>query len=118
MLVDDEKDITSILKPGLEHHGFVVDTFNDPVQAISQYKPNFYDLIVLDIRMPTIDGFKVAKQIWANDERARICFFSAFEIYESEAKKVFQNLKTYCFIKKPVTSATLAKHIEAHFLKV
>ena len=116
-IVDDEKDITSILKLGLETLGFEVDAFNDPAQAFSQYKAKHYDLIILDIRMPTIDGFKLAKQIWANDEKARICFFSAFEIHEHEARRVFRDFKSYCFIKKPVTPMSLAQHIESHFLK-
>jgi len=118
LLVDDEEDITSVLKLGLKLHGIEVDAFNDPVLAFSQYKPNYYDLIVLDIRMPTVDGFKLARQIWANDEKARICFFSAFEINDSEARKVFTSFKTYCFIKKPLTPADLAAHIHAHFVSV
>lgn len=58
----------------------------------------------------------VAKRIWAKAEHARICFLSAFEIYESEVKTVFTNFKTTCFITKPVTAAALVKHIEAHLV--
>jgi len=116
LLVDDEEDITSVLKSGLKQHSIEVDAFNDPAEAFSQYKPSFYDLIILDIRMPNIDGFKLARQIWANDEKARICFFSAFEINESEARKVFTTFNTYCFIKKPLTPSALAAHIQSHFV--
>lgn len=80
------------------------------------FKPNYYHAIVLDVRMPEISGFQLAKEIWAIDENARICFLSAFEIYEAEAKKVFQNFKTHCFIKKPMMPSALIQHIEAHLM--
>lgn len=114
LLVDDEEDITTLMKKGLEIHGFNVETFNDPKQALSQFKPKYYDAIVLDVRMNGMNGFELAKQIWAKDENARICFLSAFEIHKNEAKKVFTNFKTHCFIRKPVTPADLALHIQAH----
>jgi DNA-binding response OmpR family regulator len=77
----DEEDITTLMKKGLEIHGFNVETFNDPKQALSQFKPKYYDAIVLDVRMNGMNGFELAKQIWAKDENARICFLSAFEIH-------------------------------------
>jgi hypothetical protein len=63
-----------------------------------------------------MSGFDLAKEIWAQDEKARVCFLSAFEIYNNEAQKVFRNFKSHCFIKKPTMSSVLAKHIEAHLL--
>jgi DNA-binding response OmpR family regulator len=116
LLVDDEQDITTVMKKSLEQRGFHVDTFNSANQALRQFRPNYYDFIITDIRMPAMTGFELAREIWVKDARARICFLSALEIYEDEAKKVFTNFKTYCFIRKPVTAAALAQHIEAHLL--
>lgn len=116
LLVDDERDITTVMKAGLEKEDFAVDAFNDPLIALSQFKPDYYDAIVLDVRMPGMSGFDLAKEIWAKDPDARVCFLSAFEIYSSEAKKVFANFKTHCFIKKPVTPSKLADHIQMHLL--
>jgi DNA-binding response OmpR family regulator len=65
LLVDDEEDITTLMKKGLEIHGFNVETFNDPKQALSQFKPKYYDAIFLDVRMNGMNGFELAKQIWA-----------------------------------------------------
>lgn len=118
LLVDDEPSITQVLKLGLERHGFSVDTYNNPKQALTQFKPGYYDAIVLDVRMPEINGFELARAIWAIDESARICFMTAFEIYEAEAKIVFNSFKTHCFIKKPIMPSALAEHIEAHFMLV
>jgi DNA-binding response OmpR family regulator len=114
LLVDDEPDNTTIMKVGLESHGFVVDVFNDPTRAIVEYKPNCYDFHVLDIRMPGIGGFDLARQIWELDPKAHVCFLSAFEIYEEEANKVFKSHNTNCFIKKPMTPKALALHLQVH----
>jgi two-component SAPR family response regulator len=92
-----------------------VDIFNDPGQALSNYKPDYYDLVITDIRMPQMTGFDLARQIWLKDANARICFTSSFEIYEAEARKVFPSLKNFCFIKKPIMPSALAKHIQMHF---
>jgi len=116
LLVDDEPDIVSTLKKGLERAGFDIDAHTDPRIALSNYKAGRYDAIILDVRMWVMNGFELAKQIWIRDEKARICFLSAFEIYESEARMVFRDFKTHCFIKKPITATDLIAHIESHIL--
>jgi CheY-like chemotaxis protein len=114
LLIDDEPDIIYVMKRGLELHGFQIDAFNDPRKALEHYRPNYYHRVITDIRMPGMNGFELARKIWASDSNAQVCFSSSFEIHENEAKKVMPNLKTYCLIKKPVTPALVAKHIETH----
>jgi DNA-binding response OmpR family regulator len=63
LAVDDELDMTTILKMALERVGFTVDAFNDPVLALERFKPNRYDLVVLDIMMPKLDGFELYNQL-------------------------------------------------------
>jgi DNA-binding response OmpR family regulator len=116
LLVDDEADILNVFRKGLEIHGFQVDAFSESDRAIDEFKPYYYDSIILDVRMPKLNGFDRARLIWKKDETARICFLTAFEIYEDEAKKVFKDLKTHCFVKKPITPKTLVEHIEKHLL--
>jgi DNA-binding response OmpR family regulator len=49
---------------GLEKlNGFEVDTFNDSILTLDNYKANFYDLIILDIKMPKMDGFELYVKI-------------------------------------------------------
>jgi DNA-binding response OmpR family regulator len=117
MIVDDEPDITTILSSGLKRYGFEVDSYNAPFEALAQFKPNYYTAIILDIRMPGMNGFELARKIWAADPSAKICFFSAFEILETEAKSVFVNHKSHCFIKKPIMPSELSKHIETHLIR-
>ena len=101
---------------GLQNYGFKVDIFNNPQQALLQFKPNYYDDIILDVRMPGMSGFDLAKEIWAKDPTARICFFTALEFYEDDAMTVLNNIMMQCFIIKPITIKKLVQHIEAHFI--
>ena len=57
LLIDDEPDLTCTIKKILEGNGFKVDTFNDLILALNYYKVNFYNLVILDIKMPRMDGF-------------------------------------------------------------
>ena len=117
MIVDDERLITIAFKRGLEAEGFQVDAFNDPEEALSQFRSGnnnnyYYDLIILDIRMPNIDGFQLAREIWQADNEARICFLTAYAIYENEAKRVFPKVRDYCFIQKPISIDELVSIIK------
>jgi CheY-like chemotaxis protein len=112
MIVDDERLITIAFKRGLEAEGFQVEAFNDPEEALSQYRAGNYVLIILDIRMPNIDGFHLARKIWQIDNEARICFLTAYAIYEDEAKRVFPKLRDYCFIQKPIGINDLSRRIK------
>ena len=79
MIVDDEQDITTIFKIGLENNQFIVTTFNDPVEALSRFKPGLYDLMILDIRMPGMNGFQLYHKIRHIDDKVKVCFLTAFE---------------------------------------
>lgn len=112
LLVDDDRLVTTALKLGLEAEGgFRVDTFNNPEQALSQYRTGYYDLIILDIRMNHMDGFQLARKIWQIDEDAKICFLTAYAVYESQAKKIFPSIRDYCFIQKPISIDGLVRVI-------
>jgi CheY-like chemotaxis protein len=63
LLVDNEPDSISVLSMGLEDGGFKVNAFNDPISALSNFKPNFYALSILDINMPKMDGYQLCKEI-------------------------------------------------------
>jgi DNA-binding response OmpR family regulator len=113
MLIDDEPDILHVVSRGLERFGIEVQAFATSMSALSYFKPNYYDAIILDIGMPEISGFELARKIWQLDENAAICFFSAFEQYENEAPKIFLT-KNYCFVKKPIRIEKLASQIQTH----
>lgn len=113
MLVDDEKDISMVLKSGLERHGFDVETYNSPFDALSHFKPGRYDLLLLDIRMPGMSGFELYDEIKKLDRKVKVRMISAVEVHEDESKRYFSGERTDQIIKKPVTAKALASIIDS-----
>ena len=74
MVIDDELDICIMLKVVLESNGFIVNYYNKPIMALDEFKSDFYDLIILDIQMPDINGFQFFREIKKRDVKAKICF--------------------------------------------
>jgi|SRR5215204_1375283 DNA-binding response OmpR family regulator len=115
LLIDDEPDITFTIKDMLEDNGFEVDSFNDPILALNSYKSNFYDLVILDIKMPNMDGFELYNKIREKDPRVKICFFTAIAMFTEEIKTaLLASGKTFnedYFIQKPIRIEVLIKKI-------
>ena len=111
LIVDDEPDITFVFKIGLEDNGFVVDTFNDPQLAISNFKTNLYDLLLIDIGIPKMNGFELYREIRKIDDKVKACFFTASEAYYMDLVKKYQMSHVNCFITKPIAIEELVKRI-------
>ena len=79
LIIDDEPDIAQALKMGLEDSGFAVDAYNDPLDAIANFEAGSYDLLLLDIKMPKMTGFELYNKLRQIDEKAKICFITAYE---------------------------------------
>jgi DNA-binding response OmpR family regulator len=112
-VVDDEPDITNVLKKGLERHGFAVDIFNDPHAALASFQPKYYDLMIIDIRKPRINGFDLYRQLKKRDTSVKICFLTAFQIYYEEFRKMFPAIDVKAFIRKPISISNLVNQIDA-----
>jgi DNA-binding response OmpR family regulator len=88
LFVDDEPDMTTMLKMALEYAGFSVDVFNDPLLALENFKPKLYDLVILDVMMPKMDGLELYNQLKNVDPSINGCFLTASsETYSEEIKK-------------------------------
>jgi DNA-binding response OmpR family regulator len=114
LLVDDEQDITSILCSVLQESGFKVVFFNDPLLALQHFRPRYYDLVILDIRMPNMNGFELYRQIRRKDKRVKVCFLTAvseFEEYEQYKKEAYPKLGERHFVAKPVSNDELIRRI-------
>jgi|SRR5581483_1834610 len=109
MIVDDEPDITYIIKKALQLNGIVADSFNDPELALSCFKSGVYELVILDIRMPKMNGFELYQQIRKSDAEVKVCFLSAYETYGGQANSPTE---IRCVIKKPIRMADLVKHVK------
>jgi CheY-like chemotaxis protein len=114
LLVDNEPDNTCVLSMGLEDAGFTVDAFNDPMLALSNFKPNFYALSILDINMPKMNGYELYKEIRKIDDKVKICILTASEIYNESLRapppQLLDDVK--CFIPKPIAIDDFVKKVK------
>ena len=115
LLVDDEYDIALTFKIGLEDSGFAVDSFTDPSSALLNFKTNSYDLLLLDVKMPKIDGFELCRQMKKIDDKVKVCFMTAFDVRKSDLKvdpTIFNNNNKQ-IIQKPISIDDLVKQVKA-----
>ena len=114
-LVDNEIDITYALENALENYGFKVNSFNDPILALDNYQTNFYDLVILDIKMPKMDGFELYIKLREIDPKIKICFLTASELFYEEFRnarlKLGEKVGEEYFIQKPIKTEDLIKKI-------
>ena len=73
LILDDEMDNNVTVEAVLQDNGFKVDSYEDPVLALEKFKSYLYDLVILDIKMPQMDGFVVYNEIKKLDNRIKVC---------------------------------------------
>jgi CheY-like chemotaxis protein len=111
LIVDDDPDVTLTFKTGLEAHyygddgkkRFEVYAYNDPLLAVKDFKPHFYDLLLTDIYMPNLSGFQLCEKLIELDVNIKICFMSALAVNIQALREVYRNVGFGCFIEKPVS---------------
>ena len=114
LVVDDNPDIVLTLRVGLEMDSTIqVFGYDNPVTALVEFKPNFYDLLLIDINMPLLDGFQLAQNLVRRDLNVRVCFMTSGEINMDAAREVHPLKSIGCFIKKPITAEQLLRRIRA-----
>jgi CheY-like chemotaxis protein len=121
LIVDDDSDLTMTFRAVIEESNNDVDinerievhTSNDPVVSLSEFRPNFYDLLLVDINMPRMNGFELCEKILAIDINVRVCFMSAGEINREALREIYATRQEGCFIRKPVTIDYLLERIRS-----
>ena len=114
IMVDDEPDINLTIKKALEENGFFqVDTFNDAESALVTFKPEVYDLALLDIRMPGTSGFQLWRKLREMDKKLKICFLTATKsnYFGDIDSDVINDIGTDCFLAKPVNTIDLMNRL-------
>jgi two-component system response regulator VicR len=115
LVVDDEPDVTYTIKNILEDNGFAVDAFTDSILVLDNYKINFYDLVILDIKMPEIDGFELYIKIREKDTKVKICFLTAITTFKEDFRKrhlkIDKTINEEYFILKPIETEDLVKKL-------
>jgi DNA-binding response OmpR family regulator len=121
LIIDDDPDVTVTFKVGIEDTNNVdndkkkiaVDTSNDPLAVLSDFKPFSYDLILIDICLPHMNGFQLCEKILAIDINVKICFMSSGEINHEALMEIYTSISLGCFIRKPVTIDYLVNKIRS-----
>jgi CheY-like chemotaxis protein len=123
LILDDDPDITLVFKKGLEAENneksqnnnifFEVFAYNDPILALSKFKPNLYDLMLVDVNMPKLNGFDFCIKASKIDANLRVCFMSSALISEEALREQYPSLSIGCFIKKPITIKNLIETVKS-----
>jgi two-component system, OmpR family, response regulator ChvI len=111
LIVDDEPDVNLAVRIVLEENNFIVDSFNDPLLALENFKANLYDVLILDIKMPKKDGFEVYKEVMKIDNRVKVCFLTAGDVNYRSLKETFPTLYEDQFIRKPIENTELIRQV-------
>jgi DNA-binding response OmpR family regulator len=121
LIIDDNPDITTTFKIGIESSNNYADherrievhTYNDPLAALSEFKPQFYDLLLIDINLPNMNGLELCEKMLSIDINLRVCFMTSGEVNREAFREIYPALSLGCFIKKPVTIDYLVNRIKA-----
>jgi DNA-binding response OmpR family regulator len=121
LIVDDDPDITLTFKKAFEEanriggnkSSFQVNTYNDPLLALSEFKPGFYDLLLVDINMSKMNGFDFCVKVFEVDINPRVCFMSSGLINQEALREQYPSLSIGCFIGKPITIENLVRKVKA-----
>jgi two-component system, OmpR family, response regulator ChvI len=124
LIVDDDPDITFSLRKALEEYNedehknggglfeLVVDTFTDPADVVSNYnQPGMYDLLIIDIVMPRMNGFELYEKVKEIDDKAKACFITAHEVYYESLRDLFPGFEVDCFMRKPIENEDLLRKV-------
>ena len=114
LVVDDEPDVNLTLKVSLEDKGFKVDAFDDALLALDNFKAGVYGLLILDIKMPEMNGFELYREIKKIDNKVKVCFLTALnELHDYEAfrKEAFPKVGERYFIQKPIENEEMIKRV-------
>jgi DNA-binding NtrC family response regulator len=113
LIVDDEPDITTVLRKGLENEGFTVRTYNDPVEALRKFSPDTYDLVITDVLMPKLNGFELYSKMVKQDPRLKVGFLSGLEIHDKTYKLAHPESNIAFVLKKPLSVVTLVEKVKS-----
>jgi DNA-binding response OmpR family regulator len=87
LIVDDDEDLTGLYETFLKYDGYKVDAFTDPVDALSSFRKDVYDLVLLDLKMPKMNGVELSQELQNIDPDLSFRFITA------TSKEYIENLK-------------------------
>ena len=115
LIIDDDKDITNLFSIFLEYNGYSVDAYTNPLEAINNFRKNSHDLIILDLKMPMMDGMTLFHRIKEIDDKVIICFTTANINYIKQLQKGIIDIEKIV-LYKPVLLKDLKNKIDSLFV--
>jgi DNA-binding response OmpR family regulator len=111
LIIDDDKDITDLFTIYLESNGYKVDAYTNPLEVINDFRKNSHDLIILDLKMPTMDGMTIYHKIREIDNNVIVCFTTADINYIKQLQKGIIDIDKIV-LYKPVLLKDLKNRID------
>ena len=115
MVIDDDKDITDLFKLFLECNEYNVDAYTNPIEGIQNFRKNSHDLIILDLKMPKMNGMTLYKKIKEIDDTIVVCLSTADKNYIQELQKDILDIEK-TVIYKPILLKDLKNKIDSLLL--
>jgi DNA-binding response OmpR family regulator len=112
MIIDDDVDITNLFLTFLEYNGYSVDAYINPVEAFNNFRKNSHDLLILDLKMPKMNGMTLYHKIKEIDDKVIICFTTADINYIEDLRKGIINIEKFV-LYKPVLLKDLKNKIDS-----
>ena len=111
LMVDDERIVLDSIRLLLQRNGVEVDAYYEPTAAISEFRAGVYDLVILDIKMQGMDGFRLYRELRKVDKDVRICFLTAFDVSKADFGTIFPDMVVCKFLTKPVQIADILDEV-------
>src|ERR671920_1087462 len=112
LIIDDDEDINNLFKLFLEYDGYIVDAFTDPIDALYSFRKNIYDLVLLDLKMPKMNGMILYEKLQNIDPNVLFCFITANKEYIAHLKKSIADIEKIV-IYKPIMLSELRSKINS-----
>ena len=113
LLVDDDKDHLKLFTMILEGEGYSVEAYADPVTALQNFRPNYYDLALLDYLMPHLTGLELYRRIKELDSRMKGFIITATHEQLTDIEDKSQRPENLKVIRKPISNEDLLRKINS-----
>ena len=110
LVVDDDKVLQQNVRQALEYHHFVVDVADNGKEAVNKVYGKKYDLVVMDVNMPEMDGLQALTEIKKHDPSAIVLILTAYSNVSDAVKAVKEG--AYNYLEKPISSENLVALIK------
>src|SRR5688572_33281897 len=115
LIIDDDEDINNLFKIYLESNGYIVNAYTNPVEAFNNFRKNSHDLVILDLKMPKMDGMTIYHKIKEIDNNVIICFTTADINYIEDLRKGIIDIDKIV-LHKPVLLKDLKNKVDSFII--